>query len=126
MISLFLGVTAINVLCLSLAVFTGYTHSQYHVLIGVVAAIVCCGVHCIVITYFMATSKWVQHAVNVKHLDAALAAPTRSFRRQAVPAALAAMTIVFITAIFGAARENYGTPRIYHHSLAIASLVINL
>jgi hypothetical protein len=36
------------------------------------------------------------------------------------------MGIVFITAIFGAARDNYGIPRIYHHALAIASLVVNV
>ena len=70
MISLFLGITAVNLLCLGVAAFTGYTHSQYHILAGALAAIVSCGVHCIVITYFMATSKWIQHAVSVKHLDA--------------------------------------------------------
>jgi hypothetical protein len=132
MTSLFIGITALNLLCLAAAGALGYASLQgapigrLHVLLGSMATLICCAVHCIVFTYFMATSKWIQHAVTVKQLDAALVAPTRSFRKQAFPAALAAMMIVFITAIFGAARDNYGTPRIYHHALAIASLAVNI
>jgi hypothetical protein len=97
-----------------------------HILAGTLATLVCCGVHCVVFTYFIATAKWVQHAIAVKNLDASLAAPTRSFKRHAFPAALAAMSMVFVAAVLGAARDNYATPRWWHHAAAIAALAVNL
>jgi hypothetical protein len=97
-----------------------------HILAGALSTLVCVGVHCVVFTYFIATAKWVQHAVLVKQLDASLAAPTRSFKMQAFPAALLAMAVVFVTAMLGAARDNYGIPRVWHHTFAIAALVVNV
>ena len=76
---------------------------QTHVLFGALATMVCVGVHCVVFTYFIATAKWVQHAVMVKKLDPQLMAPTRSFKMQAFPAALLAMAATFTAAMFGAA-----------------------
>lgn len=133
MISLFLGLTLVNLLCLGTATALGYMSLSdggeskgIHILAGALGTLVCVGVHCVVFTYFIATAKWVQHAVLIKQLDASLAAPTRSFKRQAFPAALLAMGIVFATAILGAARDNYGIPRIWHHSFSLASLAVNL
>ncbi|MEA2733734.1 MAG: hypothetical protein QOE14_185 [Humisphaera sp.] len=133
MIPLFLGLTLVNLLCLGTATALGYMSlanagesKGMHILAGALGTLVCVAVHCIVFTYFIATAKWVQHAVLVKHLDPALATPTRSFKMQAFPAALAAMAIVFMTAILGAARDNYGIPRAWHHGFAIASVVVNV
>src|SRR5688572_26401025 len=97
MLLLFCVATAINLLGLTATTLLGYgvsngrPWSAQHQLCGVLAAIVCCGVHCIVFTYFIATGKWVQHAVSVKRLDPTLITPTRSFRAAAFPAALLAM-----------------------------------
>src|SRR5436305_221802 len=113
MIPLFLGITAFNLLALSITlalgygVSTGHPWGTYHQLCGVLSTIVCCGVHCVVFTYFMATSKWIQHAVMVKKLDAALTAPTRSFKAHAFPAALLAMATVCLAAFIGAATFGY-------------------
>jgi hypothetical protein len=133
MIPLFLGLTLVNFLCLGTATALGYMSLNnageskgMHILAGALATLVCVGVHCVVFTYFLATAKWVQHAVLVKQLDASLAGPTRSFKMQAFPAALLAMAIVFVTAILGAARDNYGIPRIWHHAFAIGALAVNL
>jgi hypothetical protein len=133
MIPVFLGLTLVNLLCLGTATTLGYMSpgnagesKGMHILAGALGTLVCVGVHCVVFTYFIATAKWIQHAVLVKHLDASLATPTRSFKMQAFPAALLAMAIVFVTAILGAARDNYGIPRVWHHSFAIASLAVNL
>jgi hypothetical protein len=133
MISLFLGLTLVNLLCLGTATALGYMSlvnagesEGMHILAGALSALVCVGVHCVVFTYFIATAKWIQHAILVKNLDAALAGPTRSFKRQAFPAALLAMGIVFATAVLGAARDNYGIPRIWHHGFAIAALLVNV
>jgi hypothetical protein len=133
MIPLFLGLTLVNLLCLGTATALGYMSLNnageskgMHILAGALATLVCVGVHCVVFTYFIATAKWVQHAVFVKQLDAALAEPTRSFKMQAFPAALVAMAVVFAAAILGAARDNYGIPRVWHHSFAIAALAVNV
>jgi hypothetical protein len=132
MISLFLGLTAFNLICLSLTAVLGYTSmtrpalADVHVLVGAMTAIACCAVHCVVITYFLATAKWLQHAITVKHLDPALTQPTRSFKAQALPAAIGAMSIVFITAVCGAAVANYGLNLIWHHLLALLSLAVNV
>ena len=130
MIPLFLGLSLVNLLCLGVTMALGYTGASpatrsLHILAGALATLVCCGVHCVVFTYFIATAKWVQHAIAMKQLDAALAAPTRSFKRQAFPAAVVAMGAVFLAAVLGAARDNYMTPVLWHHAAAIAAVAVN-
>ena len=133
MIPLFLGLTMVNLLSLCAAGALGYASRRgyavghWHILAGAMAALVCVAVHCVVFTYFVATAKWVQHAVTVKRLDPALAAPTRSFKAQAFPAALLAMAVVFVTAVVGAAADNYhGRWHAWHHTLALAALATNV
>lgn len=132
MISLFLGLTLANLICLCTAAALGYLQSaghstgQWHVVAGALAAIVCCAVHCIVFTYFIATAKWVQHAIAVKGLDPALATPTRSFKAQAFPAALLSIGMVFATAVLGAAADNSYVLPVYHHLLALAMIATNV
>jgi hypothetical protein len=134
MIPLFLGLTCANLLALTLALILGYfvksdptSWGTYHQLAGVLAAMTCMAVHCIVFTYFVATAKWAQHAVSVKQLDPALTAPTRSFKAQAFPAALLAMTVVFVTAVAGAATfSGYFRSPLVHHVLAWVSVGVNV
>ena len=131
MLALFLVITGFNLLCLVLTAAIGYRFggspvTQWHPLAGIVATMICVAVHCVVFTYFIATAKWVQHAVTVKQLDAALVAPTRSFKMQAFPAALLGMTSVFFTAILGAARVNYDIPALWHHAAAWIAIAINM
>ena len=133
MIPLFIGLTLVNVLALSAAAALGYAAKAgyavgpSHVLAGALASLVCCGVHCVVFTYFVATAKWVQHAIAVKNLDAALAAPTRSFKAQAFPAALLAMAATFLAAVTGAGADNFGGawPR-WHHAFALGAIAVNV
>ncbi len=129
MLRLFLVLTAVNLLCLLIAAGMGFAnssgHREMHLLSGVLATMVCTGVHCIVFTYFIATAKWVQHAIQVKGLDPRLAAPTRSFKAQAFPAALVAMTIVFVTAVLGAATDNYPIDPMWHMVLAMTAIGVN-
>ena len=132
MISLFLGLTLANLVCLSTAAGLGYLHAdgraagRWHVLVGALAAITCCAVHCVVFTYFIATAKWVQHAILIKQLDPTLAAPTRSFKAQAFPAALASIAMVFVTSVLGAAADNAYVRPLYHHLLALAMIATNV
>src|SRR3954471_20584812 len=112
MVPLFPSLTGLNLMCLLAAgvpgcAFGGTERRDYHQLAGAAAALVCCGVHCVVFTYFVATAKWVQHAVSVKRLAAAPTRPTRSFRAQAFPAALAGIAAGLLAAFSGAAADNY-------------------
>jgi len=131
MIPLFLGLTAFNLLCLITTTCMGYAlagrgHAgSLHLLLGVMTTMACIGVHCVVFTYFIATAKWVQHAVSVKSLPVEWIAPTKSFKMQAFPAALAAMAMVFLTAILGAAADNYTVSARWHFGAAIAAIVVN-
>ncbi|HTL30577.1 MAG TPA: hypothetical protein VL282_15205 [Tepidisphaeraceae bacterium] len=132
MIPLFVGVTLVNLIALGVTCALGYAVSSghdlgpYHQLAGVLATLACCGMHCIVFTYFIATAKWIQHAITVKHLDPALASPTRSFKQQAFPAALLAMAITFIAAVSGAITFSYRISPRWHHGIAITALVTNV
>jgi hypothetical protein len=128
-----LGLTFFNLLCLLATaalgycvVFYGHTFATYHQLAGSLSTVACCAVHCVVFTYFMATAKWIQHAVDVKNLDRELIAPTRSFKAQAFPAAIGAMLIVFITAVVGVATISYGLRSFWHHILAWLSIFVNI
>jgi hypothetical protein len=131
MLPLFLALTLFNLLCLSITTALGYGVSwghawgPWHQLAGAIATIICCGVHCVVFTYFVATSKWVRHAIVVKNLDPSLIAPTRSFKVRAFPAALIAMAIVFVAAVAGAATFSYRLRPTTHHVLALLSLATN-
>ncbi len=130
MLSLFITLTAFNLLCLLMTAALGYAYggseiTQWHALAGIAATMTCCGVHCVVFTYFIATAKWVQHAVTVRNLDPALLSPTRSFKLQAFPAALAGMLAVFAAAVLGAARVSYGISPTWHHAFAWAAIAIN-
>jgi hypothetical protein len=132
-ITLFLGLTFFNLFCLMgtsalgyCVLFYGPRFAPYHQLAGSLSAIACCAVHCVVFTYFIATAKWIQHAIDVKQLDPALATPTRSFKSQAFPSAIAAMLIVFLTAVIGVARVSYGIRPMWHHIFAWLSIFANL
>ena len=129
MIPLFVGLSLVNLLCLGVTMALGYwtppASRGLHILAGALATLVCCGVHCVVFTYFIATAKWLQHAIAVKGLNPALATPTRSFRNQAFPAALLAMASMFGAAVLGAAADNYAIRPAWHHLTAIVALAIN-
>ena len=129
--TLFLVITAFNLACLTATAALGYlvggsSATQWHPLAGVAAVLICVCTHCIVFTYFIATAKWIQHAVSVRGLDEALVAPTRSFKVLAFPAALLAMAATFATAISGAGSVNYLVWPVWHHVLSWSALAVNV
>ena len=127
MIALFLGLMLANFVCLIATAVVGYTGAMHwHRLFGALAAIVCCGVHCVVFTYFIATGKWIEHAILVKGLLTNLALGTRPLRRGAFAAALSIITLAIATAIVGAAVDNLYLSPIWHHVLSMVLLAGNL
>src|SRR5947207_3638726 len=132
MILLFLILTIVNLLCLICTAVLGYGNSvasewgSYHQLAGALATICCCAVHCVVFTYFIATAKWIQHAVSVKNLSATHVSPTKSFKAQAFPAALLGMFSVFAAAVIGVITFSYHIDHVYHLVTSISAIVIKI
>jgi len=127
MIVLFLGLMLANFVCLIATAVLGYAGvGGWHRLAGAMAAIVCCGVHCVVFTYFIATGKWMAHAILVKELEPEIAQPTRPLRRAAFAAALGVITLAIATAIVGAAVDNQYVSPVWHHLMAVGLLAGNL
>lgn len=131
MIQLFIALSIANIACLLAATGLGYLAGAggqigYHTLGGVSATLVCVAVHCVVMTYFMATTKWVRYAVALKRLDPSSAEPTRSFRAQAFPAALLAIAFVFLAALLGVLTDAYDLRPIWHHIAALLAIAANI
>jgi hypothetical protein len=120
---LFLGLMLANFIFLIAAAVVGYRGmAHWHFLIGALAAIVSTAVHCIVFTYFIATGKWIEHAIALKQLDPGLMQRTRVFKRMAFPAALGGMTLAISTAIVGGAVDNHYLAPAWHHVMAMMLL----
>ena len=123
---LFLGLMLANFFCLIATAVVGYAGlMHWHRVFGALATIVCCGVHCVVFTYFIATGKWIEHAILVKGLEPRIAEPTRPLRRGAFAAALSVIALAIATAIVGAAVDNQYLSAVWHHVLAMGLLVAN-
>jgi hypothetical protein len=124
---LFLGLMLANLVCLIGTAVVGYAGlMHWHRVFGALAAIVCCGVHCVVFTYFIATGKWIEHAILVKGLEPRIVEPTRPLRRGAFAAALSVIALTITTAIVGAAVDNQYLSPAWHHLLAMGLLAGNL
>ena len=134
MIPLFVGLTLVNLLTFAVAGALGYLSVAgtgqnlrgWHMLAGGLAGIVACGVHCFVFTYFVATAKWMQHAVVTKKLDESFIAPTRSFKKQAFPAAMFAIAVSLIATFSGAARDTRMISQTAHHAITAGAFAINI
>jgi len=124
---LFLGLMLANFVCLIATVVVGYAELlHWHRLFGALAGIVCCAVHCVVFTYFIATGKWIEHAILVKQLDPALAAPLFLGDSAAFAAALSVITLAIATPIVGAAVDNLYLSPPWHHVMAMVLLAGNV
>ncbi len=109
MIVLFLGLMLANFVFLIATAVLGYVGlssgiGSSHRLFGALAAMVCCGVHCVVFTYFVATGKWVGHAILVKGLEPKLAEPIGPLRRAAF--AVLAGNLVAAAVEYRSIRDN--------------------
>ena len=123
---LFLGLMLANFICLIATAIAGYGGwMHWHRVFGALSALVCCGVHCVVFTYFIATGKWIEHAILVKGLEPKVAEGTRPLRRGAFAAALSIITLAIATAIVGAAVDNFYLQPLWHHVMAMGLLAGN-
>src|SRR3954470_6117195 len=78
--------------------------ATFHRLTGVAAALAVVFVECIVVTYFIGTSRWCREVVETYHLDSSMIAESNRLKRRTFPWALIGMlTVVGIAALGGAA-----------------------
>src|SRR5258706_5151133 len=97
MIVLFLGLMLANFGFLIATAVLGYAGMSSgvgpgHRLFWALAAMVCCGVHCVVFTYFVATGQWVAHAILVKGLEPKMSEPILALCKGAFAAALSTVS----------------------------------
>ncbi len=136
MIPLFLGLTLANLLMLSGAFALGLAARHLgdgadayaaHLAMGLGAALGTAMTHCVVYTYFMATTKWLEAASDKAGLDRqrfvlqAKAAKSRSFRF-----VMLAILSTMVTAFGGAATDTVpGWPAHLHITLASVAILTN-
>lgn len=98
-----------------------------HFLSGIFTGIGTLLVHCLIFTYFLGTGRWVREVTVAYDLpDEPLYKRTRDLKRLAFPIALAAMLLTIGTSAVGQGVAQLGWNWIFHFSLGIATLVVNL
>jgi hypothetical protein len=98
-----------------------------HVLFSIATVVVLLGIHSVVYTYFMATTKWAKEVVRVYQLpDWFIAQATRN-KRRGFRFVFGAMTAIAITAWLGAAADTQGERYApWHLGMAALCVAFNL
>ncbi len=94
-----------------------------HLLFSLFTVVCLLGIHSIVYTYFMATSKWAKEVVHVYQLPEWFVAHAMRNKRRNFRFIMGSMTAIAITAWLGAAADTQGAGYAPWH-LAAASLTI--
>ncbi len=124
---------AFAVTCMLLALTAGGTglavegerSFAFHFAIGLIATLGLCLSHCVVFTYFMATSKMMTLAVSDAGLDPSLVVECRRLKLRAYRRALAGIVAAMVAAFAGAfTTDNPGWSRL-HLAAALLSLGVN-
>src|SRR5689334_4317384 len=113
--TLFLGLTAANLLLLSMVFGLGLFATDagkptslysYHISLAIAAGLMTLLAHLAVYTYFMATSRWLQAATDKANLDPqTYAAPALAGKRRVFPLAMAAIIFTMLTMFAGAGAD---------------------
>jgi len=98
-----------------------------HFVLGLIAALTTLFVHCLVLTYFLGTGRWVKEVCQAYGLpDADLPRQTRDIKRRNTPRVILAMLVTIAAAAAGTASQQGVWPGWVHLTLVLATLVINL
>ena len=138
MTTLFLGLTAANLIALLIAFALGFVSIQgdepsafyaRHLLIGLTSGLLCALTHVSVFTYFMATSKWLQAATEKAALKPqAYVIPSLVRKGRALRLAMTAILITIVMMVAGAGADptiNPLWPSNIHLVLAVAAIIVN-
>jgi hypothetical protein len=94
-----------------------------HLLFSLLTVVVLLGIHSIVYTYFMATSKWAKEVVRVYQLPEAFVAQAKRNKRRAFRFVMGSMTAIAIVAWLGGAADTLGPGWSAWHLVAAAMAV---
>ena len=84
---------------------------QWHVLLGILAGLICAFTHVSVFTYFMATTKWLHAAADKGALDVArFVGPSLPRKRKAFAAGMGAVVLTFAAMLAGAGADPTARP----------------
>jgi len=98
-----------------------------HFLLGLTTALTTLFVHCLVLTYFLGTGRWVKEVCVAYGLpDEHLPRQTRDIKRRNTPRVIAAMLLTIAAAAAGTAAQQRAWPGWVHLALTGATLVFNL
>ncbi len=97
-----------------------------HFLLGLLTAVAVLLIHCLAITYFLGTGRWVKEVCLAYGLpDDRWPRQTRDIKRGNTPYAILAMLVTIATAAAGAGRQSADWPAWLHATLAGATLLVN-
>jgi hypothetical protein len=136
----FLAVAVISALALTATVISGLLSwdqdgqnnpetSIYllHFVLGLFSAVAVLGVHCLTITYFLGTGRWVKEVcLEYRFPDDHWPRQTRDIKRGNTPYAVAAMLLTIATAAAGAGLHHEVWPAWIHPTLAVAAVIVNV
>jgi hypothetical protein len=138
MTRIFLGFVTLTGLALIASAVTGVVSWQEggldgegslyltHFILGLFTAMAVLLVHCLAITYFLGTGRWVKEVCLAYEMpDERWPRQTRDIKRRNTPYAILAMLITIATAAAGAGRQNFDWPAWLHAALACVTLVVN-
>jgi hypothetical protein len=77
----------------------------YHFRLGLGSALAVVLVHCLIITYFIGTTRWCKEVVETYSLDRRLVLESTRLKRRSFPWSLSAMLIIVIVIALGAAAD---------------------
>ncbi len=97
-----------------------------HFVLGLLSALAVLLSHCLAITYFLGTGRWVKEVCLAYGLpDERWPRQTRAIKRGNTPYAILAMLLAIATAAAGAGRQNAAWPAWLHATLAGLTLLVN-
>jgi hypothetical protein len=98
-----------------------------HVLFSLATVVTLLGIHSIVYTYFIATSKWAKEVVQVYQLSDWISAQATRNKRRAFRFIMGSMTLIALAAWLGAAADTRGSAySIWHLAVAATAFAFNL
>jgi len=97
-----------------------------HFVLGLFTALAVLLTHCLAITYFLGTGRWVKEVcIEYRLPEERWPRQTREIKRKNTPRAILAMLVTIATAAAGAGRQNFDWPAWIHAALAGTALVVN-
>ena len=96
-----------------------------HLLAGLFTAVLTLVVHCMALTYFMGTGRWVQEVVAAYQLPDSLWGQARRLKQRTFPFVLGSILLIIGTTALGAATDRGLIDRNLHLALAVLAVGFN-